>query len=79
MSALTQPIESFIEEQVKNGAVASEVEAEQMIVSELSKRMLDRKIASAQEQVKNGDFFEANDDFISDLLFEGRSRHNTAN
>lgn len=74
MSALTQPINTFIDEQVKTGTVSSIIEAEEMILSAVSERALERKLSRAQEQVKNGQFYEANDDFINKLLFEARSR-----
>ncbi|MEP1871167.1 MAG: hypothetical protein ABJJ44_16675 [Paraglaciecola sp.] len=79
MSALTQSIDIFIDEQVKAGKVSSVVEAEEMILSAVSERALERKLARAQEQVKNGQFYEANDDFINDLLFDARSRITPAN
>jgi len=69
----------FIDEQIKKGAVSSPAEAEQVILSEVAGRALDRKISRAQEQVKNGQCFEANDDFINELLFDARSRITTAN
>lgn len=65
MSALTRPLNTFIDEQVKKGVVSSPAEAEQVILSEVAERKLDRKISRAQEQVKNGQCFEANDDFIN--------------
>lgn len=74
MSALTQPIDIFIDEQIKAGKVSSVIEAEEMILSAVSERALERKLARAQEQVKNGQFYEANDDFINNLLFDARSR-----
>ena len=74
MSALTQPIDIFIDEQIKTGKVSSAIEAEEMILSAVSERALERKLARAQEQVKNGQFYEANDDFINNLLFDARSR-----
>ncbi|WP_339724640.1 hypothetical protein [uncultured Paraglaciecola sp.] len=74
MSALTQPIDIFIDEQVKTGKVSSVIEAEEMILSAVTERALERKLARAQEQVKNGQFYEANDDFINNLLFDARSR-----
>ena len=79
MSALTQPLNTFIDEQIKNGSVSSSAEAEQMILSEVAERSLERKIARAQEQVKNGQCYEANDDFINDLLFDARSRVSSVN
>ncbi|MFT4928208.1 MAG: Arc/MetJ-type ribon-helix-helix transcriptional regulator [Phenylobacterium sp.] len=77
MSTITQPLDSFIDEQVKTGTVSSEIEAEKMILFAVSQRALARKLARAQEQVKNGEFYEAGDDFISNLLIEGRSRVKT--
>jgi len=74
MSALTQPIDIFIDEQVKTGKVSSVIEAEEMILSAVTERALKRKLARAQEQVKNGQCYEANDDFINNLLFDARSR-----
>lgn len=79
MSALTQPIDIFIDEQIKTGKVSSVIEAEEMILSAVSERALERKLARAQEQVKNGQFYEANDDFINNLLFDARSRITPAN
>ncbi len=79
MSVLTQSIDTFIDEQVKTGTVSSVVEAEEMILSAVSERALERKLVRAQKQVKNGQFYEANDDFINDLLFEARNRITTAN
>lgn len=79
MKTLAQPLDTFIDEQIKKGAVSSVVEAEQMLVSALSERALDRKISRAQEQVKNGQYYEANDDFVNDLLFEAGNRITTAN
>lgn len=79
MKTLAQPLDTFIDEQIKKGAVSSVVEAEQMLVSALSERVLDRKISRAQEQVKNGQYYEANDDFVNDLLFEAGNRITTAN
>ena len=79
MSALTQPIDIFIDEQVKTGTVSSVIEAEEMILSAVSERALERKLSRAQEQVKNGQFYEANDDFINNLLFDARSRITSAN
>ncbi|MBU3006122.1 hypothetical protein [Paraglaciecola arctica] len=78
MSALTRPIDIFIDEQVKTGKVSSVIEAEEMILSAVSERALERKLARAQEQVKNGQFYEANDDFINNLLFDARSRTTSA-
>ncbi|WP_199271773.1 hypothetical protein [Paraglaciecola sp. L3A3] len=43
-------------------------------MSAVSERALERKLARAQEQVKNGQFYEANDVFINNLLFDARSR-----
>ncbi len=79
MSALTQPIDIFIDEQVKTGTASSIIEAEEMILSAVSERALERKLYRAQEQVKNGQFYEANDDFINNLLFDARSRITPAN
>ena len=79
MSALLQPLDSFIYEQVSSGAASSEDEAEKMILSAVAKKTLDRKLARAQEQVKNGEFYEASDDFINSLLAEGRNRIKTEN
>ena len=79
MSALTQPLNTFIDEQIKKGAVSSPAEAEQAILSEVAGRALERKISRAQEQVKNGQYFEANDDFINELLFDARSRITSVN
>jgi len=79
MSALTQPLNTFIDEQIKKGAVSSPAEAEQAILSEVAGRALERKISRAQEQVKNGQYFEANDDFINELLFDARSRNTSVN
>jgi hypothetical protein len=77
MSAIMQPLDIFIDEQVKTGAVSSEIEAEEMILSAVSQRALERKLARAQEQVKNGEFYEAGEAFINDLLIEGRNRIKT--
>jgi Arc/MetJ-type ribon-helix-helix transcriptional regulator len=79
MSALTQPLNTFIDEQIKSGAVSSPAEAEQVILSEVAGRALERKLAHAQEQVKNGQFYEANDSFVNNLLFEARNSITTAN
>ena len=79
MSALTQPIDIFIDEQVKTGAVSSVIEAEEMILTAVSERALERKLSRAQAQVKSGQFYEANDDFINNLLFDARSRITSAN
>ena len=79
MSALTQPLNIFIDEQIKKGVVSSPAEAEQIILLQAAERALDRKISRAQEQVKNGQCFEANDDFINELLFDARSRITSAN
>ncbi len=79
MSALTQPLNTFIDEQIKSGAVSSPAEAEKIILSEVARRALDRKISRAQEQVKNGQCFEANDNFIDKLLFDARSRITSVN
>ena len=79
MSALTQPLNTFIDEQIKCGVVSSSDEAEHMILSEVATRALDRKLSRAQEQVKNGQSFEANDNFIDELLFDSRSRISIAN
>ena len=79
MSALTQPLNTFIDEQIKSGVVSSPAEAEQVILSEVAGRALDRKISRAQEQVKKGQCFEANDDFINELLFDARSRITSVN
>jgi len=79
MSTLTQPLETFIYQQIKNGAVSSDIEAEQLILSAVSKRALDRKLSRAQEQVKNGQYYEADDDFVNNLLFEARNRISAAN
>ena len=79
MSALTQPLNTFIDEQIKKGVVSSSAEAEQVIVSEVAGRALERKLARAQEQVKNGQYFEANDNFINELLFDARSRITSVN
>jgi len=78
MSALTHPINIFIDEQVKMGAVSSVIEAEEMILSAVSERALERKLSRAQQQVKNGQFYKANDDFINNLLFDARSRITSA-
>ena len=79
MIALTQPLNTFIDEQIKKGVVSSPAEAEQVIVSEVAGRALERKLARAQEQVKNGQCFEANDNFINELLFDARSRITSVN
>lgn len=76
---MMQPLDIFIDEQVKAGVISNEVEAEKMILSAVSQRMLDRKLARAQKQVQNGEFYQAGDDFINDLLSEGRNRVKMAN
>lgn len=72
MSTITQPLDVFIDEQVKTGSVSSEIEAEALILSAVSQRALTRKLTRAQEQVKNGEFYEAGDDFIRNLLSESK-------
>lgn len=79
MSTLTQPLDTFIDEQMKTGAVSSEVEAEQMIQTAVFERVLDRKLERAEQQADNGQCYEANDDFIAGVLTEARSRLNLSN
>ena len=79
MSELTLSLNTFIDEQIKTGSVSSEVEAEQLIQTAVFERVLDRKLARAEEQVKQGQYFEADDNFISDVLAEARARIKTSN
>ncbi|WP_440906223.1 hypothetical protein ACMZOO_08335 [Catenovulum sp. SX2] len=79
MSALTQSLNTFIDDQIKTGSVSSEVEAEQLIQTAVFERVLDRKLARAEEQVKQGQYFEADDNLISDVLAEARTRIKTSN
>ena len=79
MSTLTQSLNTFIDDQIKTGSVSSEVEAEQLIQTAVFERVLDRKLARAEEQVKQGQYFEADDNFISDVLADARTRIKTSN
>ncbi|WP_143870693.1 hypothetical protein [Catenovulum sediminis] len=79
MSALTQSLNTFIDDQIKTGSVSSEVEAEQLIQTAVFERVLDRKLARAEEQVKQGQYFEADENFISDVLTEAKTRIKTNN
>ena len=49
--SLSQPLNDFISQQIKSGAVASEVEAEQLILSAVTERAIYRKIARAEQQI----------------------------
>jgi hypothetical protein len=75
MVALAQTIEHLIEEQVNDGSAHSEIEAEQMIISVVAERVIDRKIAKSQEQVRNGQYSEFNDEFMTNLLAQAKTRH----
>lgn len=65
----------FIKKIVDDGVVTSEEEAEQAVFSMLSERELDRKIAIAREQVRNGQYTEMNDEFMEDFLKEAKKRN----
>ena len=75
MTALTQSIDHLIEEQINRGSAHSEIEAEQMIISEVTQRTIDRKIAISQEQVKNGQYTEFNETFVKNFLAKAKARH----
>ena len=76
MTALAQPLDTFINEQVSTGAAISEVEAEQLILSAVAHRTLDRKIAKAEEQIENGQFSEVNEQFVDTFIARARKRNN---
>nr|VFJ69232.1 MAG: hypothetical protein BECKDK2373B_GA0170837_12382 [Candidatus Kentron sp. DK] len=67
--------DTFLKKIVDDGMVTSEEEAEQAIFSMLEERELDRKIAIAQEQVRNGQYTEMNDGFMEDFLKEAEARN----
>lgn len=75
MDALAQTIDHLIEEQVNDGSAHSEIEAEQMIISVVTERVIDRKIAKSQEQVRSGQYSEFNDEFMTNLLAKSKTRH----
>ena len=75
MVALAQTIDHLIEKQVHDRSAHSEIEAEQMIISVLAERVIDRKIAESQEQVRNGQYSEFNDEFMTNLLAQAKTRH----
>jgi len=75
MSALAKTIDHLIEEQVHDGSAHSEIEAEQMIISAAAERVLDRKIAKSQEQVRNGQYSVFNDDFMTQFIADAKVRH----
>lgn len=74
--SLSQPLNDFISQQIKSGAVASEVEAEQLILSAVTERAIDRKIARAEQQIENDQFKEANDKFVEDFITRAKKRNN---
>ena len=76
MTALAQLLDTFINEQVSTGAAISEVEAEQLILSAVAHRTLDRKIAKAEEQIENGQFSEVNEQFVDTFIARARKRNN---
>lgn len=49
MTALAQPLDTFISEQISTGVATSEAQAEQLILSAVPHRTLDRKIAKAEK------------------------------
>nr|VFK24113.1 MAG: hypothetical protein BECKLPF1236B_GA0070989_13933 [Candidatus Kentron sp. LPFa]VFK62993.1 MAG: hypothetical protein BECKUNK1418G_GA0071005_102840 [Candidatus Kentron sp. UNK]VFK70690.1 MAG: hypothetical protein BECKUNK1418H_GA0071006_103540 [Candidatus Kentron sp. UNK] len=67
--------DTFIKKIIDDGVVTSEEEAEQAVFSMLSERELDRKIAIAREQVRNGQYTEMNDGFVEDFLKEAEARN----
>jgi hypothetical protein len=76
MTALAQPLDTFISEQVSSGAATSEAEAEQLILSAVAHRTLDRKIAKAEKQIENGQFSEINEQYIDTFVARARKRNN---
>ncbi|AGH44660.1 hypothetical protein [Paraglaciecola psychrophila] len=46
-----------------------------MIISVVAERVIDRKIAKSQEQVRNGQYSEFNDEFMTNLLAQAKTRH----
>ena len=76
MTALAQPLDTLINEQISTGAAASEVEAEQQILSAVAHRALDRKIAKAEKQIENGEFSEINEQFVDTFIARARKRNN---
>ena len=78
MKQLTPPLATFISQQVKTGIVTSEVkiEAEQLILSAVAERALDRRIAEAEKQIENGQFEEGNDEFVEGFIARARKRNN---
>nr|VFK42029.1 MAG: hypothetical protein BECKTC1821E_GA0114239_101629 [Candidatus Kentron sp. TC] len=67
--------DEFIKGIVNDGIVASEAEAERIVFSILERRKIDKKIAIAQEQVKNGRYTEINDEFMENFLREAEERN----
>jgi hypothetical protein len=76
MTALAQPLDTFISEQVSTGVATSEAEAEQLILSAVAHRTLDRKIAKAEEQIENGQLSEINEQFVDTFITRARKRNN---
>ena len=75
MTALTKPLDKFIAQQLETGQFTSEVEAEQMIISAVAERTIDRKIAKAEKQIENGQFSELNKDYIDTFMTRAKNRN----
>ena len=75
MSTLTQPLDAFINEQISSGLAKSKTEAEQLILSALKERELDRKLAKAEKQIEQGQYQPLDHEFISDFLVRARKRN----
>lgn len=73
MNALAQSLDEIIDEQLADGSVNCETEAERLIVSEVSRRTLERKLKRAQQQIDNGEYHESGDDFINGVLSQARN------
>nr|VFK24367.1 MAG: hypothetical protein BECKMB1821G_GA0114241_100821 [Candidatus Kentron sp. MB]VFK34318.1 MAG: hypothetical protein BECKMB1821I_GA0114274_106720 [Candidatus Kentron sp. MB]VFK76654.1 MAG: hypothetical protein BECKMB1821H_GA0114242_106620 [Candidatus Kentron sp. MB] len=67
--------DTFIKKIVDGGMATSGGEAEQVVFSVIEEREIDRKIAIAQEQVRNGQYTEMNDAFMENFLKEAEKRN----
>lgn len=74
MTALTQSLDSLIDEQLASGAMSSEAEVELMIISEVANRGLERKLEKGLKQIAAGQCHEASNEFIDGLINEARER-----
>ena len=72
MTTLTQPLNWFIQDQVKKGIVSSMREAEKIIMQTLEERETDRILQSRLEEADRGEVMPFNDELVKEIQAEGR-------